>query len=68
LFIAVNGPGNGSIVEITSTGTTETFSTQVATPEGLAFAPVPEPSALALLMVGASAAALRLRRKNVGQN
>ena len=63
LFIALNGPANGSIMEITATGTKETFSTQVAVPEGLAFAPVPEPSTLALLAVGASAVMLRLRRK-----
>jgi hypothetical protein len=67
LFIAIGGAmtgaPNGEIEEITSTGTTETFSTQVSTPEGLAFSPVPEPSTLALLAVGASAVALRLRRK-----
>jgi DNA-binding beta-propeller fold protein YncE len=63
LFIAVAGPGNGSIMEINSDGTTQTFSTEVATPEGQAFAPVPEPPTVALLAMGASAVALRLRRK-----
>jgi glucose/arabinose dehydrogenase len=65
LFIAVGGGTSspGYIEEITSTGTTETFSTQVSSPIGLAFLPVPEPSTLALLAVGASAVVLRLRRK-----
>jgi sugar lactone lactonase YvrE len=69
LFVAVPGPNNGYIEEVTSSGATM-FSTQVATPYGLAFAPVPEPSTLALLAMGASAVILRLRRnnKNVGQN
>jgi hypothetical protein len=59
LFVAAAG---GSIVELTSSGE-KTFSTQVNSPVGLAFAPVPEPSTLALLAVGASAVAMRLRRK-----
>jgi hypothetical protein len=63
LFIADNGPGDGNIEEITSTGSDKIFTTDVAIPEGLAFQPVPEPSVLALLAMGASAMALRLRRK-----
>lgn len=59
LFIADAG---GAIDEVTPTGST-VFSTQVDSPEGFAFQPVPEPSTLALLAVGVSAVALRLRRK-----
>jgi hypothetical protein len=54
--------GYGTIIEITPDGTQSTFASGLDNPNGLAFQPMPEPSALGLLAVGAVALLVRRRR------
>ena len=52
----------GNILEFTPGGVESTFASGLSGPLGLAFQPVPEPSALGLLAVGATAFLIRRRR------
>ena len=59
LFVAETDSGN--IIKITSDGTQSTFASGLDEPIGLAFQPVPEPSALGLLAVGTTTFLVRRR-------
>jgi hypothetical protein len=54
--------GSGNIYEYTPGGAQTTFASGLSNPAGLAFQPVPEPSALGLLAVGAAAFLVRRHR------
>jgi hypothetical protein len=62
LFVADSSSGN--IYEFTPDGVRNSFASGLEQPYGLAFEPVPEPSALGLLAVGATAL-LVCRRRNL---
>jgi hypothetical protein len=53
---------SGNIYEFTPGGAQSTFASGLNRPVGLAFQPVPEPSALGLLAVGATALLVRRRK------
>ena len=60
LFVA--NAGDNDIIEITPVGAQSIFVSGLDDPDGLAFQPVPEPSALGLLAVGVTALLVRRRR------
>jgi hypothetical protein len=53
LFVTNCEPGYASIDEFTPTGSQSVFASGLSNPEGVALAPLPEPSTLALLAAGA---------------
>ena len=61
------GYESGTIIKITPDGIQSTFASGLTSPDGLAFGPVPEPSALAMLAAGAGAFLARRCRRNLGK-